>query len=333
MSELPKVPKVFLSKHWQPCYESWCLHIFRSGCESKKTIKTYSGTIKQFFTGLNCESDKKSRSPESVKQQEVENFLNLPGRDNRPPSPYTYNNRLAILSSFYSYAARYDIASGTGTRKLFHATSPTHGLSARSTKPADRTLTQEEVTRFVSVIPRDTVAGLRDRAMVLFYLWTGRRCAEIVRLRWRDLECRGGQWYYSFRGKGHRDTDDKDWLHPDAKEALDEYLEVSGRIDTIQADDALFTAIKWRSQPLPMNPGSINDIFKPYWEAAGLKGSCHFFRHTHAYNFYLATGKDIVKVSHRLRHRSLNQTRDYLEAAEKTDMNDMAALAARFGKL
>ena len=326
MAECPKIPKVFFSKNWQAFYEYWCRRIFREGCESNRTVRVYAGTIRLFFAWLPRAPNQKSRHPESVTQQEILDFLNRPGRAGRPPSPYTYNGRLAVLASFYSYAAEYNI----GKKMLFNATSPTHGLNRRATKPADRTLTPEEVNRFLAAIPRDTVAGLRDRAMVLFYLLTGRRCSEIARLCWRDLEYRGGQWWYSFKGKGHRDIDDKDILHPAAKAALDEYLEFSGRAATIQPDDALFISVKWRARTRALHPYSFSKMMAPYWRAAGLHGSCHFFRHTHAYEFWLSNGKDLIKVSKRLRHKNIQQTLAYLEAAQKTGIEELDAMAQRF---
>ena len=59
----------------------------------------------------------------------------------------------------------------------------------------------DEVKRLLAVIP-DTVAGRRDRAIVLTLLLTGRRRAEVMSLQAKDLSVEGETAFYTYRGKG-----------------------------------------------------------------------------------------------------------------------------------
>jgi site-specific recombinase XerD len=59
------------------------------------------------------------------------------------------------------------------------------------------------VRRVLAVVPK-TPLGLRDRAVILMLRMTGRRRAEVLRLRAADVEPEGSQVYYRYRGKGGR---------------------------------------------------------------------------------------------------------------------------------
>ena len=59
----------------------------------------------------------------------------------------------------------------------------------------------DEVRRLLAVVP-DTVAGRRDRAILLTFILTGRRRAEVIGLRAGDISLEDDIAFYSYRGKG-----------------------------------------------------------------------------------------------------------------------------------
>ena len=71
----------------------------------------------------------------------------------------------------------------------------------RSIASPARGYSADEVRRLLAVVP-DTVAGRRDRAILLTLVLTGRRRAEVIGLRAGDLSLEGETSYYSYRGKG-----------------------------------------------------------------------------------------------------------------------------------
>jgi integrase len=57
------------------------------------------------------------------------------------------------------------------------------------------------VARGYSLVP-DTIAGRRDRAILLTLVLTGRLRAEVIGLRAGDLSLEGETVFYAYRGKG-----------------------------------------------------------------------------------------------------------------------------------
>jgi integrase len=60
----------------------------------------------------------------------------------------------------------------------------------RASKSVARGLRADEVRRLLAVVP-DTIAGRRDRAMLLFFILTGRRRTEVIGLAAGDLSVEG----------------------------------------------------------------------------------------------------------------------------------------------
>jgi len=69
------------------------------------------------------------------------------------------------------------------------------------TSRAPRGLSGDDVQRLLKVIPR-TPVGLRDRPIILTFVFTGRRRADVFRLTAGDIAFEGSRAYYSYRGKG-----------------------------------------------------------------------------------------------------------------------------------
>ncbi len=101
----------------------------------------------------------------------------------RAVAPSTANLRLAVLSSFYSYALRYDLLRGVNPiarveRQRVHAYA------------GARPLPYDDVRERLTAIDRTTPAGLRDAALLLVGLYTGRRLSELAGMRREHLTIR-----------------------------------------------------------------------------------------------------------------------------------------------
>jgi site-specific recombinase XerD len=103
---------------------------------------------------------------------------------------------------------------------------PSEGIRPPRREPYARArgLSAEEVARLLAVIPADSAAGLRLRALVLAYLLTGRRRSEVLNLRWRDLDLEGG--FYRYTGKGGKERQRA--LPPPVREAILAYAQSAG---------------------------------------------------------------------------------------------------------
>lgn len=228
---------------------------------------------------------------------------------------------------------------------------PTAGIENSKPDVSYHAFSIPEMERFFSVIPTDTVIGLRDRAIFLMYFWTARRRREILDLCYGDIQ-RGivmddsgprEGWIYHFRGKRRKSIDDIAELPLPAKEAIDRYLEASGRLATIERDDPLFLAVGPEAGGgYPIDPyrhlssSTIHNAFKKYCKIAGIDASrgltVHSWRHTAAFQCRIA-GQDIVSIKELLRHQSLEVAYRYVQSLTGTGDSDAKLLESRFAFL
>ena len=61
----------------------------------------------------------------------------------------------------------------------------------------------EQIRRLLAVVP-DSVAGRRDLAILLTFVLTGRRRAEVIGMRAGDISIDGDVVRYEYVGKGHK---------------------------------------------------------------------------------------------------------------------------------
>jgi integrase len=204
---------------WERCLAQFLRQLYDRS-RSSKSVQGYRRTLITFFTS--SAQGGPPKHPEDYTREDVEDFLHRTSISLRnygsPPSTAPMNQRLSILSSFYKFAATFTVAGPDGRpQPLLKVPSPTTGIRRGRPDRTYRALSEEELDRFFSVIPTDTVKGLRDRAIFLLYFWTARRREEIARLRWGDIEEgiiveEGGKrregWHYRFHGKGKSGQED-----------------------------------------------------------------------------------------------------------------------------
>src|SRR6478672_9901414 len=154
----------------------------RSG--SRRTVDTYARMLWPFLTRVG--------SPDQVTPAHVLAWAHGIGISGREPSSTTVGARIACLSSYFRFLIRMNVA----------ASNPCDALERpRTVQSVARGLSAAEVRRILAVIP-DTVAGRRDRALLLTFVLTGRRRAEVIGLTAGDIGVEGETAYYSYRGKG-----------------------------------------------------------------------------------------------------------------------------------
>ena len=158
----------------------------RSG--SRRTVEGYSRMLWPFFAGT---------TPDRVTSPQVLAYAHGIGASGRAPSSATVGARIACLSSFYRFTIRMGLLTGN----------PCDALERPRTIPAvARGYSANEVRRLLAVVP-DTVAGRRDRAILLTFVLTGRRRAEVIGLRARDISLEGDVAYYPLASRPTRRPD------------------------------------------------------------------------------------------------------------------------------
>ncbi len=135
----------------------------------------------------------------------------------RPVAPTTANLRLAAISSFYRYALRHDFLRGGNPVERVER-------QAVQSYAAARPLAYDDLRVRLAEIDLATPAGLRDYALLLLGLHTGRRVSELAGLRREHLIIRASRveitWVRCKGGKTMRDELPRKGMQGLAAEAL-----------------------------------------------------------------------------------------------------------------
>jgi integrase/recombinase XerC len=257
------------------------------------------------------------KTPERVKPADVLAWVHGIGRSGRTPSATTVGARIACLSSFYRFLIRMSLVVSNpcdAVERPRSIPSPARGYSA------------DEVRRLLAVIP-DSIAGRRDRAILLTFVLTGRRRAEVIGLRAGDLSLEGETVFYAYRGKGGK-RGRRELPHP-AYEAICLSLADAGKqLSAMAPSESLWQAA---ARPEGVTSGTFYARFRRYLRAAGLAPTgIHVLRHTAA-KLRRDAGESIEDVSAFLDHSSLAVTTVYLRRLEGQEDRAWREVAAAIG--
>ena len=280
----------------------------RSG--SKRTVQSYSRMLQDFFGRL-------GKPPDQVTSQEVFAYAHGIGLSGREPSAVTVGARAACISSFFKFLIRMGAVTSN----------PCDALERPKASPAPpRGLSADQVRHLLSVIP-ETPAGLRDRAIFLTLVLTGRRRSEVLNLKAGDLALDGETTYYVYRGKGGKRG--RRELPRPACDAIVLALAAFGKtLADMQPDESLWRAVGSDSG---ITDGTAYLRFRRYLKDAGLPPSgLHVLRHSAA-KLRRDAGESIEAVSAFLDHSSLAVTSVYLRRLEGQDDQGWAAVAEAIG--
>ena len=282
----------------------------RSG--SLRTVEGYSRMLQDFFGRV-------PKPPDQVSIQEVFVWAHGKGVSGKDPSPVTIGARMACLSSFYRFLIRMDLVQRNPCDRLERP---------RTCTPPARGLSAEEVRRLLAVIP-DTPPGLRDRAIILTLVLTGRRRAEVFRMTAGDLSFENEVCFYAYRGKGGK-TGRRELPRP-AVDALRSALAAWGReLEHLSPQESL-----WPSPAATGGEGlrgaTFYGRFRRYLERAGLPpAGLHVLRHSAA-KLRRDAGESIEDVSRFLDHSSLAVTTTYLRRLEGQEDRGWGKVAEAIG--
>ena len=282
----------------------------RSG--SKRTVDAYSRTLQRFFGAL-------GKPPDQVTSQEVFVFAHGRGPSGREPAAITIGARLACISSFFRFLIRMKIVSSNPCDEIERprvSPAPPRGLSA------------EEIRRVLAVIP-ETPGGLRDRAIALTLVLTGRRRSEILNLTVGDISTTGGI-FYTYRGKGGKKA--KRELPRPAFEAIEAALAAWGKsLAAMRPDESLWPSRHRSRNRAGITDGTFYGNLKHYLVAAGLPpAGVHILRHAAA-KLRREAGESVEDVSQFLDHSSLAVTTVYLRRLEGQEDRGWGKVAEALG--
>jgi integrase/recombinase XerC len=281
----------------------------RSG--SRRTVEGYSRMLQDFF-------GRSGKQPDNVTSQDIFVYAHGLGLSGKQPSAITIGARIACISSFFRFLIRMDIVQSNPCDKLQRpqvSPSPPRGLSG------------DQVHQLLAVVP-DSPIGLRDRAIILTLVLTGRRRAEVIGMKAGNLILNGDTAYYTYRGKGgkqgHRE------LPQPALNAIRASLEAYGKeLATMPPEESLWPSHSHQGKGI--TSGTFYGNLQRYFKKAGIAPSgVHIFRHTAA-KLRRDAGETVEDVSRFLDHSSLAVTTVYLRRLEGEQDKSWTKVAEAIG--
>ena len=278
---------------------------------SMRTVQGYSRMLQDFF-------GRSGKQPDKVTAQDIFVYAHGPGLSGKQPSAITIGARIACISSFFHFLIRMDIAKANPCDKLQRpktSPSPPRGLSGN------------QIQKLLSVLP-DTPIGLRDKAIILTLVLTGRRRAEVINMKAGNLSPDGERTYYTYRGKGGKQG--RRELPQPAVDAIKAELKAFDKnLASMKPEESL-----WPSRS-PLADGITSGTFyghlQQYFSKAGIaRSGVHIFRHSAA-KLRRDAGETVEDVSRFLDHSSLAVTTVYLRRLEGETDKSWAKVAEAIG--
>jgi len=320
------------AQEWSSAFDLWL-----ASHPSPHTRRAYRKAWDLFFAFT-------SRSPWEISKSDVARWIEYQRVQHL--SPETIQQRLAALSSFYTYVTQiYTSLTSDGREQPLHFFNPVKAVPRPRTSPYNkaRYLNVDQARAFLHAIPRYTLQGMRDYALFLTYLATGRRNSEIRTLRYGDFDfekfpnsgfgrgIRGeDRIWFRWNGKGRQRRDE---LPLSVWTAILDFLKSSDRLDSISPTEYIFIPLNQNARHLPnvkrklpspdrrgaggevhLSSQMVGRLLKKYIRLAGLNPqgiTVHTLRHTAAM-LRKEAGDDLQSISSFLAHSSLAVTQIYL---------------------
>ena len=235
-----------------------------------------------------------------------------------------FNQRLAILSSFYTFVQ------DTYKLKIPNPIKDVKRRKVQAYKAAD-SIPPDEVEQGLDRIDRSTPEGMRDYALLAVALRTGRRASELAGLRGQDVRIQGRgkdvRIRLTFHCKGDKDM--KDLLDPDTSAVLLDYLHArfGKHLQAIPADAPIWISYsrnKTNGQPISIR--TLSNIVAAHMPTSKV----HALRHTFTVGM-LRSGAPLTDVADHLGHTDIKITRLYAKELTGDENKYGEQLVKRFG--
>ncbi len=287
---------------------------------SEKTRRAYADVLLLFRTALLSVQVDLDGDPIAVSLV-AQAWAAKAWKDGRAVKSGTYNQRLAILSSWYRYAMQKAPRRFTMNPISLVERKPTQEYaSARSLSP-------KQVKDVLTGMNRASLAGLRDYAVLTLALTTGRRAAELAGLRWKHVQqISDGRVLVHFdRCKGGKQMDDL--LSPPVSAALLDWLgQAYGDLKRLNPEAPLWGCLSHRDWGKPVTTRGLGLI----WQKHLGTSKVHTTRHTFARTMEDAGAKP-SDITMRLAQDNPVSVARYLARLRREENQFADSLATLFG--
>jgi site-specific recombinase XerD len=237
--------------------------------KSKRTRRAYKLDVRHFMQTLCIRTYEELRMVDHKAVIAWERIM----REDEGAAPSTVRRRLSALSSLFKHLVRHHHAEKNPVTEVER---PAINRREGST-PA---FSQEQARRVMDLPEDNTIAGLRNRAILAEGLQVGPRRAEIAALKVGDLhQNRGFDSLRIIRKGGRREALA---IHPNTAKRIREYLQAAGHAEDL--DGPMFRPLsnngKRQEARRPMDPDAIDRVLRKYAAALGLDYSAQSMRAT-----------------------------------------------------
>lgn len=180
------------------------------------------------------------------------------------------------------------------------------------------TLTKEQLRETVDAIDTDSLAGLRDYAIINLMARTGLRDIEVSRATVEDIRQESGQAVLYVQGKGRTAKDEFVLLLPEALKPIRDYLQARG---AVEKSEPLFCSNSDRNRGESLTSRSISRIVKQALRDIGLDDerlTAHSLRHT-AISLSISGGASLQQAQAMARHNSSETTLVYFHNLQRIE--------------
>jgi integrase/recombinase XerC len=276
------------------------LHEKRGKSDSPKTETAYSDGLDSFRALLQSVGRDLDSAPALVAPL-LQGWADICKREGETVTPATFNQRVAIISSFYRYAMLNEVL----------AVNPAERVKRRTIrkKEAARPIGVAAVKSGLHMIDRTTLEGKRDYALLCLALATGRRVSELANVRYGDLTKDGKTAVVLWRRcKGNKEMTDV--LQEKTTTALYEYLHMlyGDRLKTTAKDAPIWVSLSDRNRGQAIGARTLQRICEAHLGTSKM----HATRHTYAVTMH-HSGASLAEIGKGLGHSNLKTTSDYLE--------------------
>lgn len=268
---------------------------------SLKTVENYDRYLVRFLQFA------KTNDPQKITDELVREYRLFLNRQSAGPSApkgttikkKTQNYYMIALRAFLKYLMKRGVTS-LAPERIELAKVPERSLDLISSVELERLLDAPE---------KDTLKGLRDRAILELLFSTGLRVSELCSL---DTDIDLGRDELSVRGKGEKVR--VVFLSDSAKDAVKKYLAKRGDME-----EALFIPVGKRGneEEKRLTSRSVERTVKGYAIKAGIskKVTPHVIRHSFATDL-LGNGADLRSVQALLGHANISTTQIYTHVTD-----------------
>lgn len=264
-----------------------------------KTVKTYTTSLRQFFTWLSANGITQPRT------EDVRAYRDYMAATHKPTTVQAY---IFAVRRFFDW---------TEAEGLYPNVAGKIKGARLNREPKKDYLTSSQAKAVLAGMERETLQGKRNYAIVTLMLTGGLRDIEVCRANVEDLRTAGDNTVLYIQGKGRDEKAEYVIVPEQAERAVREYLKARGNADPAAP---LFTSESNNSKGQRMTTRSISGVCKSAMVSAGYDSdrlTAHSLRHTAVTLALIANGGNIQEAQQFARHANISTTQIYAHNLEK----------------